>query len=357
MRISFVLSSLGLSGGVLAVTEYANRFAQRGHEVTLVTPRGTIDPVIRNKVNSLVRIRESSFAQSRGPQYYQWLRLSWSLANAVPASDVIVTTHTPTTVPGFFASKLGAKGKLVWLYADYPEMFEGRPIEGWLLRHAIRWHTHAVTFTEHSRKELGNSAHDKTTVVGLGLSDRTLFRPVNIEDRSAHDGYTVLYVGDPRPRKGMTDFVEAAAIARKEVPELKVMIVSKMPIQAIDSVPNQIIHRPTRAELIRAYSSCDLFVSASWGEGFGLPPLEAMACATPVVLTDSGGVRDYAVPEENCLMVPPRCPKKMAAAMVRIATDTQLAARLSRNGPSTAEKYTWTKATDRFEEILCAAVG
>ena len=117
-------------------------------------------------------------------------------------------------------------------------------------------------------------------------------------------------------------------------------------------MPFQYVHRPTRSELADLYRACDLFVSASWREGFGVPPLEAMACAAPVVLTDSGGVREYARHEENCLMVPPRDPVALADAMLRVLTEPDLAERLRRNGPPTAARFTWEQAVDRFERAL-----
>jgi glycosyltransferase involved in cell wall biosynthesis len=77
-----------------------------------------------------------------------------------------------------------------------------------------------------------------------------------------------------------------------------------------------------------------------------------MACAVPVVLTDSGGVHEYARPGENCLMVPARDPSALADAMLRVLTDTDLAKRLRLNGPPTAAQFTWERAVDRFEVAI-----
>lgn len=49
-----------------------------------------------------------------------------------------------------------------------------------------------------------------------------------------------------------------------------------------------------------------IFISTSWWEGFGLPPLEAMACGCAVILSNSGGVNEYAQLDDNCLMFDPR---------------------------------------------------
>ncbi|HMR68482.1 MAG TPA: glycosyltransferase [Anaerolineae bacterium] len=77
-----------------------------------------------------------------------------------------------------------------------------------------------------------------------------------------------------------------------------------------------------------------------------------MACGAAVGLTDSGGVRPFARPEENCLMVPPRQPELLAKAIEHVLTDPALADRLRRNGPPTAAQFTWSAAVDRFEQAV-----
>ena len=94
------------------------------------------------------------------------------------------------------------------------------------------------------------------------------------------------------------------------------------------------------------------FVSASWYEGFCNPPLEAMACGTPVVLTDSGGVREYALDKENCLMSPPKDLRRLATNIKSVLTDNTLADSLSQKGLKTAQSFTWQKSIEKLEKIL-----
>jgi glycosyltransferase involved in cell wall biosynthesis len=82
-----------------------------------------------------------------------------------------------------------------------------------------------------------------------------------------------------------------------------------------------------------------------------------MACATPVVLVDSGGVRDYAVDGVNCLLTPPQDAPALANAMARVLADHELAQRLSHAGPATAARYDWERLTDRFEANLLRLLG
>lgn len=358
MRISFILSSLWLSGGVRVIMEYANRLASRGHRVTLIAPGNTLDLDMLNDLAPTVVVRQSRVARGPRLNIVQMVRLTWSLAQAVPPSDVVISTHTPTTAAGLLATRFLGRGRPVWFFMDYREMFVGRPYEDWLMRHALRWHERALVLSDYSWQELHTYSPGDVIVVGLGLSDPELFHPLPLETRRSTDNLrTILFLGDMRPRKGLSDFLQAAALVYESLKDIKLLIVSKEDCQIESRVPFECIQRPTRAQLAQLCSTCTLFVSASWREGFGLPPLEAMACGTPVVLTDSGGVREYARPGENCLMVPTRDPEALAEAMCLALSDVALAQRLAANGPPTAALFSWDHAVDRFEAAIADLAG
>jgi len=357
MRISFILSSFWLSGGVRVVIEYANRLAEHGYQITLVIPKATAAPETIQNLSPKVKLQESRMARADHMNALQLLLLCLSMAKAVPRSDVIISTHTPTTLVGLFAAKLLRKGKLIWLFQDYEEMFEGRPLDGWLMRHALAWHALAVTVSTFCQAILQRYAPGPVIVVGEGLSDAALFHFVPLAQRPGAAEHAVFYLGDGRPRKGLNDFLRAAEIVQRTLPNLKLWIACKESCEYTTLVPHETFPRPSREQLIQLYATCHLFVNASWREGFGLPPLEAMACGAPVVLTDSGGVREYAEQAVNCLMVPPRAPELLAQAMLRVLTDSALAEQLSRNGAHTAQQYQWPAAVARFEHALEQVTG
>ena len=358
LRVSFVLSSLWLSGGVRAVIEYANRLAARGHHPTLIIPGGTCDDHMAGEIQPPVRLRESAVARAADGGLGNHLRLTGSLARAVPPSDIVVSTHTPTTAPVYIATHLLRRGQPVWLFMDYPGMFDGRPLEQWLLRHALRWHRLAITLSESSTQILQGYGPARVPVrtVGMGLSHAHLLQPHPIAQRPPQPVQRILYVGDMRPRKGLQDLLAAAALVAAQQPNIRLVIVSKQECDVQTGVPYEFHLQPDEATLADLYRSSDLFVSASWWEGLGLPPLEAMACATPVVMTDTGGGMAYARDGENCLLVPPRNPAALAQAMVRVLQDRALATRLSLNGPPTAAQFRWDTVMDRFERALFEAM-
>lgn len=92
-----------------------------------------------------------------------------------------------------------------------------------------------------------------------------------------------------------------------------------------------------RDELPAAYADADVMVFPStWAEPFGLVPVEAMACDTPVVATRMGGSAEFLEPEGNCLPLAPGDHEALAAAVHRLAGDPDLRRRLVTAGRATA---------------------
>lgn len=104
-----------------------------------------------------------------------------------------------------------------------------------------------------------------------------------------------------------------------------------------------------RNELQDAYDAADaLLFPSTWTEPFGLVPLEAMACATPVVATGVGGSGEYLVDGDNCLLFAAGDDDALSTAVRRLATDDELRDRLVRGGAATAAELT----VDRLADVL-----
>jgi glycosyltransferase involved in cell wall biosynthesis len=354
--MSFLLSSMRLSGGVLVIIEYAKRLTACGHEIHLIAPKGTTDPEIAGDLGEGVFIHEATIgppSTTKITKLSQLIHLTWSLAWICPKSDVIIATHTPTTVPALLASHLLNKGKPVWLYQDYLEMFDERPYERWLVKNALRWFNCALVVSEYSKLELKKNSPGKVVYVGEGLSHAEVFHPLPSDQYLPRDDQQIiLTIGDVRPRKGFYDFLDAVTLVYENLPNIELWIYAKEQFNISSEIPFKFFYRPTRSELARLYASCDVFVSASWWESFGLPPLEAMACGAPVVMTDSRGIHEYAIPDENCLMIPVSDPQSLAIAITRVLTDHNLAVTLRQNGPPTAAKFSWDEAVNRFQQAI-----
>ena len=113
-----------------------------------------------------------------------------------------------------------------------------------------------------------------------------------------------------------------------------------------------------RSELKDRYREADVVVFPTiWDEPFGLVPVEAMACDTPVVATGTGGSAEFLVDSENCLRIPPGDAAALAAAIRRLADDGSLRSRLVEGGRRTAAELTIDRLTDVLGSWHVAAAG
>lgn len=111
------------------------------------------------------------------------------------------------------------------------------------------------------------------------------------------------------------------------------------------------------SELGAAYRALDCVVFPSeWPEPFGLVPLEAMECGVPVVATGVGGSADITIDGSNAVLFNPGDARGLADAVLKLAEDPALRARLVDTGRSTAERYDVDHMADAYEEAFQAEV-
>jgi len=111
-------------------------------------------------------------------------------------------------------------------------------------------------------------------------------------------------------------------------------------------------------ELGRRYARARTFAVGSWFEGFCQPGLEALACGTPLVTTDNGGCREYAIDGETALVVAPRDAHGMADAIRRLRDDPQFARELAGNGLElVARDFDGEQRTEEFASVLDGVIA
>jgi glycosyltransferase involved in cell wall biosynthesis len=102
-------------------------------------------------------------------------------------------------------------------------------------------------------------------------------------------------------------------------------------------------------DLPALYNLADLFVFPSFYEGFGLPPLEAMACGTPVVVSALSSLPE--VVGDGALLIPPRDIEALAGAMEKALCAPSLREELRRKGLERAKRFSWGDAAKRLLAI------
>jgi glycosyltransferase involved in cell wall biosynthesis len=188
----------------------------------------------------------------------------------------------------------------------------------------------------------------------------------------------LLNVGRLTPRKGIDNLVRGLGrLARSHGIMAKLIVVggnSDLPdpaltpeigrlkaIAAEEGVERQVCFtgRRSREFLKLYYSAADLFCTTPWYEPFGITPLEAMACATPVIGADVGGIRFSVADGVTGALVPPNDPDAFAARAAELLGDRDRLRDMGRAGLHRVQaQFTWPKVTRTigafYEQVLGA---
>ncbi len=169
----------------------------------------------------------------------------------------------------------------------------------------------------------------------------------------------ILSVGTIEPRKNYTTLLEAYRLIKGRQGELGLVIAGKKGwlynefFQKLRDLglagEVSLLGFVADDDLPALYSAADLFVFPSLYEGFGLPVLEAMACGTPVVCSNTSSLPEVA--GDAALLVPPADVRALAEAMERVLTDEHLWARMGSRGLERAGGFRWERAAARTIEV------
>jgi phosphatidylinositol alpha-mannosyltransferase len=169
----------------------------------------------------------------------------------------------------------------------------------------------------------------------------------------------VLFVGRHEPRKGLIELLKAFRILRKTGCECRLLVVGSGPqerearryvmTRRLGGV--EFLGRVSDDEKAQLFKTADVYVSPATGrESFGIVLLEAMAAGTAIVCSDIHGYKGVVRRGTDGLLVPPRKPKALAAAIGTLLADDELRARMGRSGTLRAEEFSWERVTAKVED-------
>jgi len=221
-----------------------------------------------------------------------------------------------------------------------------------------------VVLSEFTLRELARfhpAAVEKAVVVYPGVDQRFCPEP-GPEDEKVLRSYGVapgyiLAIGNIHPRKNLARLLEAYLYLRQVRKNVPVMV--WVGLQCWGS--RELLERARAAGVILTgfvaqedlpalYRQAVMLVYPSLYEGFGLPPLEAMACGTPVVTSSTTSLPE--VVGEAALMVDSTEVREIAATMARLLDETSLRERLRHAGIERARSFTWTHAAQHLLAAL-----
>ncbi|MFP3191228.1 MAG: glycosyltransferase family 4 protein [Thermoproteota archaeon] len=383
MKLAFAMYDLGFGGGNRAIIEVANRLHDRGYDVNIVSlsrnkfwPNVKVPvinvkvPVIPAPIRMAVKLyRLLKYFSLKGIESYGDIialatRLGIRVDIISPLAEAIMGLDPDVAIATWYLTAFS-----VWMssvntplffmqdFKEYVEETEGinglKRFEA-ALKLPFSFLTNS-TFTKDLVLSYNKNA--KVTIVGVGV-DLSIFHPRRGDRLVVSQGKPIVMAIIRRLKyKGGDIALRALNLINKEQPIHAVLVGEG---SALDKYLKEVKPEFTYTKftyvddetLAKLYSSSDVFIFTSYREGFGLPPLEAMASGTAVVTTDCGGNRDYAIDGYNSFVVPPGDPVAVTKAVLHILRDSKLRERLIEGGLETAKKWTWDKVVDKFEKVL-----
>jgi glycosyltransferase involved in cell wall biosynthesis len=231
---------------------------------------------------------------------------------------------------------------------------------------SIRRATRVVAVSDNTRKdciELLGTPPDKviTILEGVGEEFHPPLDPVGDRLRLSAAGISQPYIlsaATLEPRKNYVRLLEAYAILRGRGVTHRLVIVGRSgwmyepifeAVRRLKLADSVTFLQPEDYLLAALYGQAEVFVFPSLYEGFGIPPLEAMACGAPVACSSSSSLPE--VVGDAAVLFDPLDVEAMAAAIMSVLYDRSLAQRLRLVGLQRAATFTWDRAARRTRDL------
>ena len=350
MKITFIIPGIGFSGGNKVIFELANALSIRNHHVTLVYsifPSSSTTTTFHKSsflrlLNSVQRLKNNQLT---------WINLNCELLRAItfseryiPNSDAIVATGWNTA---FDVAKYSyKKGKKLYFIQGY-EIWNG-PKE--LVEKTYSLGLGNLVTSNWLFEKIYCIAGIPPLKVPLGIDLKSFY----VEQNRLYNRKRVLIPYRPEPWKGTTDGLRAWQIIKQAVPDAKlIMFGNILPTYNHACVhPDEYYLHPSISQLRKIYNSCDIFISPSHTEGFGLTLAEAMACGCATVSTNVGAIADLS---DNGRLVPicnPGDYQSLARNAISLLNNEYRLQTIGTDSSRFIQKFSWDIFVSSFEKTI-----
>ncbi|MEO8275200.1 MAG: glycosyltransferase [Thermoanaerobaculia bacterium] len=327
--VLFVLPMMGVFGGVADVLELTNALILEG-------------------VHAGVVLLDEAQSEIDLELFFTPLRLkAENFADELPETRVLVATAHQTAAPVALVGARRPEMKTAYFIQDYEGWFGGDPPE--VVSQTYDLLPRMTAISGWLADEIASRHGHRATVVPMS-GDPEVFYPRG--NRSNSGPLRVVAMLRYEERRGFR-FLLPALRTVSRIPGVEIVLFGAHRF-AEENFPHRHEGLLSRDAVARLLSSAHIVVDPSLYQGFGLVGLEAMACGAACVLTDSGGVMEYARHDENALIVSPGDAQALASAISYLVADRPLRERLAAAGLATARTFTWQRSARAFAAFLAA---
>lgn len=237
----------------------------------------------------------------------------------------------------------------------------------------VKHASHIISVSNHTKKDLVEMLkikEDKVTTIYEGISDKfyteiSKQEIANVLSKYGIDDDFILYVGVWRNHKNLVNLIEAFSKVVEKFPNLKLILTGKEDSKHYPEVRNAINQYKLNKsvitpgfvpedDLLKLYRSATALVNPSFYEGFGFPPLEAMAQGTAAIISDASCHKEIC--RDAALYFDPYSVDDIADKISKLVDSVELRNKLIRTGNDLVKEYTWQdcalKTLDIYKQCL-----
>ncbi len=321
LRVTYVLHKITVAGGVISVVQLVNELILLGVEARIV---------------SLYQYPETNLWKCyTAPIIFKDIA---DLVANFPESDIAVATHWSTAE---WVSNVTTHGRAkigVYFLQDYESWFfpKSDKTSRAAVKHSYTLIRRKIVKSSWLQQLIEKDGYDSFKI-WLGL-DLSAFYP---RDTTHNQEITIIAMARPgTPRRGFPTLVKSLSLIKNDFPSTNIILFGEDLAQY--EFPFEFLNIGVvsdQNQMATLYSQADIFIDSSDFQGFGRAALEAMACKTACILTEVGGVTEYAKNRVNCLLVPPKNPESIYQAFLDLNSDINFRSRIISGAMSTSRNF------------------
>jgi glycosyltransferase involved in cell wall biosynthesis len=354
IKINFILPFSVKTGGVIVVLEYFRQLKILGHDVEIYYPlipywdlmplkikrTAKIKIFLKIMIKNVLKTNKNIITWHFEPVKIKSILLIKNIF--IRNADVSIATAWPTAFD--VAGLSPEKGEKYYFIQDYENWNGNIKLLNDSYRLPLKQITIAPWLSELMKKKFKQNVAAEI-LNGIRIEK---FVPLSITKTECN---SILMLYSRLERKGSKDGIAAFNKLLRKYQDIEITLfgICERP-DYLDSRINY-EQNPQVDKLVQLYQRATIFLFPSHCEGWGLPPMEAMACKCAVIATDVGCIRSIKN-GKNVFIVETGNPDKIYEALIKLIENSQLRDMIAYEGYKTVQNYTWENAAAKLERVL-----
>lgn len=363
MRIVSLITKLDYSGGPKMLAWVTNQFALAGHDVHLISIYGER---VEREIDEAVKLHFLNLKQS-----VNWLyRNTWEVVNDIKVLDQMIERINPDVILSFIYaidvyylvySKLLKRNKYCFLLSMRLDPFSQKRIPEKLRNKMVGLGDGFVFQTDEAKSYYTNAIQKKSTVIFNPVTTETMMFASGVKRFADRKDYVVLPARLYLPQKRQDVAIKAFKIVIKHFPRLKLMLLGDGPdlknlkdITKSEGIRENVIFHSSVKHAESIVGKCKIMILTSDYEGIPNSLLEAMSIGVNVISTDCspGGARALVENGKNGFIVPIGDSDALAARIIELMNDSNLADKLASNAKMVVNKFSEKEISRQWNSYL-----